>query len=140
MKRTASGLIALVLLLGVCMSSGAAAQTRASLYLSNYTVWATADGGGEVSFWYDVTATQVSDCVGVLTIQIQRKQNGVWTPVQTYSSSTTAGLMGTNRLFHDGWITYSGTAGQEYRASVTVYAARGGGSDSRVVTTNAVIG
>jgi hypothetical protein len=141
MKKHAINVIAVAMLLSLTMSiSASAGVLRASQYLSSYSVWTTATGSGHIKVDFDVSATGMADSVGVTKIVLQRKSGSSWTNVYTFNSSSTSGMLGSNRLFHCGDVTYNGTSGSEYRAVVTVYSKIGSGSDSREVTTNSVIG
>jgi hypothetical protein len=139
MKKRIIVLTAVALLLtftvGVTASAG---LLRASQYLSSYSAWATANGNGSVTFSFDVTATMTSDQVGVSQIEVQRKDGSTWTSVYTYNSSNTTGLILTNCTSYIASITYNGTSGHDYRAIVTFYVQRNGGSDSGTRTTNSV--
>ena len=89
--------------------------------------------------YYDVSATRTIGCLGAKLIVIEMKDGGSWTPIKTYTGTTSNGMLVLNDFDHGGSIAYQGTSGTKYRAVVTIF---GGSStfngDSRIVTTNEV--
>jgi hypothetical protein len=139
MKKRIPAIITTALILTLSVNVTASADLlRASQYISNCSTWATAEGGGSVSFGFDVTATTSSNVVGATSIAVQRKNGSSWTTVYTFTGSNSTGLTGSNCTSYSSFVYYAGTAGNQYRANVTIYVQRGGGSDSRTVTTNTV--
>ena len=137
-KRTICMAAAAIILMFSVGVTASASMLRASQYLSSYSAWGSANGCGSVSFSFDVTATSLSDKVGATQVVIQRKSGSSWVTAQTYNSNTRASLLGSDCVSHGDTITYSGTSGQQYRAVVTCYAEKNGGSDSRTATSNMV--
>jgi hypothetical protein len=116
----------------------ASAATTASDYLDNYAVSASADANHTVKINFDVNATRIMHLVGASNIVVQVNNNGVWTGVATFFGSTSNGMLAANTFSHTSTMTYTGSAGKQYRALVTVYAGNSTGEDSRAVTTNTV--
>lgn len=111
---------------------------NASYYLSFYSATADTGKSGSVTVNFNVNATRVMDSVGASYIVVQEYSNGNWKGVGSYFGSTSNGMLASDTNSTVGFITYTGTAGKQYRALVTVYAGKGTGSDSRTVTTNTV--
>jgi hypothetical protein len=140
MKKRIFSIISAILLLSMVFTTAASAGVlRASQYFSSYSVGADANAGtGKVRISFSVVATGTSTKVGASSIVIQRKSGSTWSNVQTYNSTTTTSLMGSNSTAYANSVTYSGTSGYEYRANVTLYVQQSSGSESVSVTTNTV--
>lgn len=143
--RRIAMLLCLVTLCAVMVIPTAAADVdngvepmRASDYIDAYSAWMTTGSGGKLYINYDITATGRMTIIGAKLIALQVKDAGIWTNLKNYGGSLANGMYAQNTGFHGGTITYGGTSGKDYRAIVTLYAADSTGSDSRVVTTNAV--
>jgi len=94
----------------------------------------TAGNNGNVTVWFNIVGTDTMDRIGSTRIEIL--ENG--RIVHTYFHTSTAGMMGSNRVFHAGNITYQGVIGRQYSAQVTFLAGRDGGSDTRNMRTGTV--
>lgn len=112
---------------------------QASAYLTEYTAWAVRSSSHQVYVYYDVTGNGTVGCLGAKLIVIEMKDGNDWTPIKTYTGTTSNGMLVLNRGDHGGDVVYQGTSGTRYRAVVTIF---GGSStsngDSRIVTTNEV--
>lgn len=113
-------------------------SAQASDYIDAYTAWASAGSSGKVYIYYDIDATGYVARVGAKLIVVQVLDAGVWTNVKTITGTISNGMLASNVTSHTGNIVYQGTAGNSYRAVVTVYAGPTSGGDSRIVTTNSV--
>ncbi len=121
------------------IASAAESPARASLYLSSYGAYLSAESSsytGTLNIEFDVVAAQRSDYVGVSELIIY-KSNG--SRVAAITGSTRNGLLRANALAHAYTYLYNGTPGTSYYAVVTVYAEKDGGSDSRTITTNTCV-
>jgi hypothetical protein len=134
--KAANAIIILSLFSGLIINASAA--ITASDYLDNYAVSVSAGANHSVIINFDVNATRIMNLVGASNIVVQVNNNGVWTGVATYFGSTSNGMLAANTFSYTGSKTYTGNAGMQYRAIVTVYAGNSTGEDSRTVTTNAV--
>ena len=112
---------------------------QASVYLGTYTAGAVRSSSHQIYVYYDVTANRTIGCLGAKLIVIEMKDGGSWTPIKTYTGTTSNGMLVLNNITHGGDVVYQGTSGTQYRAVVTIF---GGSSttngDSRIVTTNIV--
>lgn len=116
--------------------SFASANTEASDYLAEYGAALVArEESGRYDIYYDVTAVKRSDSLGVSQVKIYRSDG---TYITTIFGSTSNGLIRENSPSHTGTYTYYGVSGNSYYAVVTIFAARGNGSDSRDITTNTI--
>lgn len=127
------------LLFVVCLASSATAAeasvTRASDYLDSYLAYMHANGGGNVSIYFDVCGTGTMDRVGALTVQLQESKDGgaTFSTIKTFSYLNYSNMTKRNAVACYSNVSYQGVAGRYYQAYVTVYAAKDGGSDSRTI-------
>ena len=143
--RVVGLLCSLIMLVGVTVPAFAAAPSEeelsphASAYLTAYTAWAVRSSSNQVYVYYDVTGAGTVGCLGAKLIVIEMKDGSDWTPVKTYTGTTSNGMLVLNDASHTSDVVYQGTSGTQYRAVVTIF---GGSSttngDSRIVTTNTV--
>lgn len=143
MKRKAicalSTLLFLVSLFSVAVPEGFA-LANASDYFSVTDVWATAQSGGKILVEFDINATHQMLEVGAKKIYIYEQQsNGDYEIVKTYSSDEKPDFMNTNSAFGGGEVTYQGTPGVNYFATLALYARDRYGNetlyfDTKVVT------
>lgn len=94
----------------------------ASLYLKAHKAWCYAASGGNIEINFQVTAKERMNSVGATDIYVYEKRNGSWTEVEHFSSSTTAGMLKSNTSFCSSSVTFKGTVGKEYKATVVAYA------------------
>lgn len=135
MKRRITILLVISLLISVTCCF-AAANTTASDYLADYgTALFASKTKGYYDIYFDVTATDTSDSLGVSQVKIY-KSDGTY--VTTIKGTTENGLVREGSFSHTGVYTRAGVSGNSYYAKVTIFAERGGGSDSRTITTNTV--
>ena len=138
MKNKMIRLSAIIIILVLLLSTAAFAAMEASHYLSSYGAYIS-KAGNTVKIYFDVVGTGIMDQIGATEIYLYEKTStyGSWTLVQTYLStdpSYAASMMGSNTGFKDDYVSYSGNSSYQYKAIVTVYAEKNGGSDSRSIT------
>ena len=128
MKRFTKGICLLLILATLLPTSALAAVPEDtvgtnSLFFVNYSTycWQIADDQFEV--WFDVSAQRAMDKLGAQRIIIQKSSDGEnWINVMTFLSSYYEYLLGANRGYYSGHVTYKGVQGCYYRAYVTFYA------------------
>lgn len=129
MKKT---LVALILL--VCMLTGLTAQAEttitpfASECIRSYVLSIYAKSNGEIEASGSVSCNNQASKI-ILTVKIQEKQNGSWVTVATAPNSTVY-----NAYSHATSTTYSGTIGNEYRATLSLSVTYNGTTETRSVT------
>lgn len=111
------------------------ASVYSSDYLSSYNGFATKAAPGEMDITFKVVSPMRSDELGASKIEIYKASGS---KVQTVYGSTSNDLTAEDISMHTGSYTFYGTAGTTYYAKFTVFASRGGGSESRTITTNSV--
>lgn len=137
-------IIALVLAFSMCLSIGAFAegeaqkeeQLRSSRYMASAHAAVSAMGGGTIKITYSVTAYYTIDELGACQINLY-KSNGQL--MKTYYSSAYANMMGYNCSTHSGTVTYPGTPGTSYYATIYFYAEDGGIAEVKSLTTGTTI-
>ena len=139
MKSNITRLVALIfscVFLFGAFSTVSASSNRASDYFSYTEVWATPQGNGKFIVEFDINATHRMDQLGADKIYIWEQQSdGSYDNVKTFTS----GLIDTNTSAAYRRVSYSGTSGAKYYATVVLYAKDSSGSekiysDTRVIT------
>ena len=105
---------------------------RASAYIT--AVWASASkSGGTVTVKFSITGTNTMSSLGATTIAIY---NSSGTVVKSFSSSTTSGMMGYDKMYHNSSVSWDGAeSGKKYYAIVFYKASLGSGYDTTSYTT-----
>ena len=131
-------LIAILLfIVMLCPSEALAVESRASYYLSGYGAYVYPAGWGKVQVWFEVDGTNDMDEIGALEIQLfESTDNENWTWVKTYRHDNTSGMLGYNKIYHSGYVEYSGTIGRYYKAYVCIWAGADGNGDTRYLWTH----
>lgn len=103
----------------------------ASSYIAS--VGASISGSdGTITVSFDIFGTGKMSSIGATKVQI-KNSNG--TTVKTFYSSSTADMIGYNRISYASSVSYPGTVGQKYYAVVYFKAANSSGSDTTSYTT-----
>lgn len=112
---------------------------RASYYLTSYNTYVYNAALGKIRVYFDVTGVHYMDEIGTLTIQIYESKDGTnWSWVETYNHDSTSGMLGYNKVYHSGYVTYSGTIGRYYKAYVCIWAGKDGDGDTRYMWTQPI--
>ena len=106
----------------------------ASEYIIAYDAYMTTGSGGSVSVTFQITGTNVMDQIGATKITLF--ENGA--VVKTFQNTNYAGMLINNKNSNAGTLTYPGTAGKLYYASVILQAGKGGAFDTRTKETASV--
>ncbi len=140
MKKCAISFILVLSLISSTVINATAAVNypRASYYIDGYAAYASVGSNNKILIEFEVEATREMKKVGASLITVQVNNNGVWSGVATYYGSGSNGMLASNAHFHVGSISYTGVAGNQYRAVVTVIAGDSSGEETRSITTNAV--
>lgn len=130
----------LALSMAVALSVSAYAATYASDYFALTDVKITRTSGGSFTVEYDINATDNMQELGAKEIVIYEQQDdGSYEEVKTFTRYNTSGLIDTNADFAYGKVTYKGTVGTKYYATVALYAKDASGSetlycDTKIIT------
>lgn len=109
---------------------------RASYYLDSYNTYPYNAALGKIRIYFNVTGVDYMDEIGTLNIKIlESTDNENWTWVKTYTHDTTSGMLGYNKIYHSGYVEYSGTIGRYYKAYVCIWAGKDGDGDTRYMWT-----
>lgn len=132
----------LIITMIIPMGISAAAEPRASDYLSAYNAYVYLPGDGEVRVYFNVEGTRIMDELGALTIQIYECSTNSsnlndWVWVKSFAHHKNPGMLGYDDFYHSGYVSYQGTPGKYYRAYVCVWAGKDGDGDTRYFWTSA---
>ena len=139
-KRILSLLCALVMILSLPVVACAAdAEPRASYYFSCTDVRAYAEDNGRILIEIDVDATHTMQEVGASDVWIYEVySNGDYEIVYSYTKEDYPNLIWTNSTCAYVDVTYQGTVGKQYFATVACYAKDSEGAERRYYDTNLV--
>lgn len=113
------------------------ATPRASYYLDSYNSYTYNAALGKIRVYFDVTGVNYMDEIGTLNIKIyESTDKSNWTWVKTYTHDVTAGMLGYDKVFHAGYVEYSGNIGRYYKAYVCIWAGKDGAGDTRYIWTD----
>lgn len=134
MKQKTIGLVALLIL--VVVLSGAFAemiQPYASEVIATTGITSSPRSGGEVRFTVNITGTDVMKKLGFPSIEIQEKNGNVWSCKKEVTNKFKY-----NSAAYSYSVSYSGTAGKQYRCIASFSASDGSVTDTRVRTSSAI--
>lgn len=130
-KRVLSGLLTVVMVSSI-LCTAASASVRSSAYLNSYRATIVPKSGGLIVVNVSVDGVGSMTEIGAKTIYIYESlDNKSFYRVGTYESSVYPQMMGSGYDYYRDAVTYLGTPGRYYRASVWVYAANEDGSDEK---------
>lgn len=136
-KRILSSLLALLLLSTSLCAAAAEASPYASWYLDAYGVSIIPEGGGKMCVEYLVYGAGTMDCLGAQKIVIEEWDGSDWSTTGTFSVEKNPEFYAYNVSEHGGDVYFYGLPGIQYRATLTAYAEKNGGSDTGTVTCSA---
>ncbi len=124
---------------GVALAQNSDPIVRNSDYIDNYCAYLYSPSSGQVQVWFELKANRTSDKVGATSIVLQVSDDlKTWTNVQTFKYWDYPDMMASDTISNTTYVETSVESGHYYRASVTLYVERAGGSDSRFYTTDPV--
>lgn len=138
-KRIFSFLLAFALLGGLTCSLAAEPeelQPYASDYLDGYGIGVTAKGGSKMSVTFIVYGTDTMDKIGAQKIVVEEWDGESWENFAEYPASANSNFLVTRASEHGASLTFYGTPGLQYRATLYAYAERDGVFDMGTVTSN----
>lgn len=109
---------------------------NASLYLSSYAVDLVSIGNGQMSVGMDINATGTMSKLGVFSLYIEQKIDGVWTEFDTVYGMLHSDFYMYNTNAYLGEYIFNGVAGRQYRVTMTAYARNSSGSDTGTAYSN----
>ena len=134
-KRVLSGLLTVVMVSSI-LCTAASASVKSSAFLNSYRATVTPKSGGLLVVTVNVDGVSPMTEIGAKTIYIYESlDNKSFYRVGTYESSVYPQMMGTGTHYFRDAVTYLGTPGRYYYASVWVYAANEDGSDEKNYST-----
>lgn len=136
-KRILSFLLAFALVGGsVCAQAAEPGEPdpQASLYLDGYGVSLTPKGNGLMSVTFIVYGTGKMDLLGAQKILIEEWDGVDWVKTGTLSVENNPNFYKANASEHTASSSFYGIPGTQYRATLTAYAEKDGGSDTGTFT------
>lgn len=109
---------------------------HASLYLDGYGISLKAKGGGRMTITFIVFGTEVMDCLGAQKILVEEWDGFDWLETGTLTVEKNSDFYAYETSEHAGTANFYGLPGVQYRATLTAYAEKDGGSDTGTVTSN----
>lgn len=130
MKRLIKAFCFLMAVVMLFSTTAYAAESRASNYFAMTSTYLERISSSKIEIWFDVTAVNRMDELGVKEIKLQRSTDkSTWTTVKTYSRDDYSQMICTNTAAHADCVTYtSASSNYYYRAYVEFYAKKGNGS------------
>ena len=136
-------IIAFVLVIVMSLSTVAfaavpppAEDIQSSKFIGSKNAAVTAMGHGTIRIDYTVTAYYTIDELGACQINLYKSTGQL---MKTYYSSAYASMMGYNTYTHSGYVTYPGTVGTGYYATIGFYAQDGSVAETKSITTGVTI-
>ena len=107
-----------------------AAESRASNFFAMTSTYLERVSSSEIEIWFDVTAVDRMDKLGVRTIKLQRSTDRAnWTTIKTYNMADYSQMTCANTVAHADCVTYTSASNSYYyRAYVTFYAKNSSGT------------
>lgn len=109
-------------------------QPYASDYLDTYGIGVTAKGGGRMSVTFLVYGTDTMDKIGAQKIVVEEWDGESWANFAEYTASKNSNFLLTQAAEHTASVTFYGTPGLQYRATLYAYAELDGVFDMGTVT------
>lgn len=138
-KRIFSFLLAFALLGNLTCAFAAGPeelQPYASDYLDGYGIGATAKGGGKMSVTFLVYGTDTMDKIGAQKIVIEEWDGESWEDFAEYTADKNPNFLVTKAAEHTASVTFYGTPGLQYRATLYAYAELDAVFDIGSITSN----
>lgn len=140
MKKRIFSFLLVFALLGSLTCSFAAApeelQPYASDYLDSYAIGVNAKGGCVMSVTFLVYGTRTMDKIGAQKIVVEEWNGKNWEDFAEYTANKNSNFLTTQAAQHGASLTFYGTPGLQYRATLYAYAERDGVFDMGTVTSD----
>lgn len=139
MTKTKQRLLSLTLVAAMFFALAIPASARASDYIARAIVDVSSGGNGKIIILVDVMGKSKMQEIGATTITVhEKKQDGSYQPVYTYTKEKNPNLIGKNRNAYLIDITYQGVAGKDYYILAQCYAKNANGSGITVAGSRAI--
>lgn len=124
---------------GTAFAAEGGIAPHASAYLDTYYVTLAAKGNGRMVIGVSVDGVGVQDKIGILSVDIYVKENGKWIIFDMMDSVDHPEFYTYKSRDHVGEISFYGTPGASYYATITVVSFKDGGGDTGYITSPAVV-
>lgn len=109
-------------------------EPYASAYLDSYAIGVNAKGGCVMSVTFIVYGARTMDKLGAQKIVVEEWDGKSWGNPMTYTAEKNPNFYVTQAAEHTASVSFYGLPGLQYRATLTAYAEKDGGSDTGTVT------
>lgn len=109
-------------------------EPYASEYLDGYAIGVNAKGGCRMSVTFIVYGTDTMDKIGAQRIVVEEWDGASWEEIITYTVEENPKFYASQAAEHTASVSFYGMPGLQYRATLTAYAEKDGGSDTGTVT------
>ena len=138
MKRARN--LVVVVLVVVILAVPVCAAVNASEIIVNFDAEITKMSDGTLLVDFNISTLGSSTRLGASKVIVEVKENGRWTPAQTYTLMTNPEMQGQGRSFYRSSVTYDNpVSGSQYRAYVKFYATNGTVADTREEYTTSIV-
>lgn len=125
--RRVVAVVLVVACLAPVMALAAVPETvtpMASGHLNSSNAYIYPVGGGDVRIYFTAVADYYVEDIGALCIAVYESTNGgsTWSHVKTFRHSDYATMLAHNVPRYVSYVTYYGTAGNYYKANVSIWA------------------
>jgi len=143
MSRKSLRNISCILIIALALSSASVitvGAVPASDYIFTYNAGISKTGVSNIKIAFEICGTRTMDDIGATAIYLYESSSSGWKLVQSFvhTQSAYSHIMDYDTFSHSASVTYAGTSGKQYYATVYLWAGRNGGGDSRSITTTAV--
>ena len=139
MTKTKQRLLSLTLVIAMFFALAIPASARASDYIARAIVDVSSGGNGKIIILVYVMGKSKMQEIGATTITVhEKKQDGSYQPVYTYTKEKNPNLIGKNRNAYLIDITYQGVAGKDYYILAQCYAKNANGSGITMAGSRAI--
>lgn len=133
MKRLIQ-MVCLILIVSMVLAIPAFAAEQASHYFISHSCYLWEVSDSEFQVWFDVTAVDAMDVLGVSEVKVQHSDDGVdWSTLATYYDFYNNG-----RSYYSGHVDFSDVTSGYYRAKVTFHAENDTGTGEYIAYTSSL--
>mgnify|MGYP006922122444 CR=1 FL=1 len=132
MKKKLISILSVVLIFAVCIAPTVSAATYASDYFVSFSSNIQSGGSGKVLVSIKATGKVGVNEIGAEKIVLEESKDGnTWRKVETFTSDEYPEMMKYGVRSIGSSVTYNGTSGCYYRATLTFYAGTDGVGETR---------
>lgn len=128
-----TALLLVVCMVAPCYASAAVIEPVMPVdsdYFDSSNAFISAMGGGRIEIWFSITADNVMDEIGALSIRLYESADGQnWTRVSTFLHENRPGMLVGGEYAYSSCVSYYGIPGRQYKAHLSLWAGRNGNGE-----------